>query len=181
MQKSRLYLSSQACLNISALFKNGLLKTDCSGTSSLNRADKTIWSLDWTVCDDLISVTYIFNGSHRRHRIRLFHQQVHFGGSRTYLICPYCGKNRKQIYFIAGYAACRCCHGLNYRCQSESPLDRSIRASNRLHKQFEKLSGQSRYYDKKALRRARAACLAEFKANSREFGKLLRLRFGGWM
>ncbi|NOI67780.1 hypothetical protein [Vibrio sp. 99-8-1] len=180
MQRSRLYLSNQACLNVSALYKYGLLKVGCEGTSSITKGDTTVWSLDWAVSDDLISVTYLLKGQGRRHRIKLIHQPVNFGGSRIYLMCPYCGKNRKQIYFIAGYAACRCCHGLHYRCQSESPLDRSIRTSNRLYKQFMTLSEQCGYYEGKALRRAKAACLAGVKANSSQFRKLVNSRFSCW-
>lgn len=181
MFRSRIYLANQPCLNISALYQEGIFREGQAGTSFSTVREKTVWSLDWEIEADLISVTYIFNGMHRQHRIRLFHQQVHFGGSRTYLICPYCGKNRKQIYFIAGHAACRCCHGLNYRCQSESPLDRSIRTSNRLYKRFEKLSAQCGHYDRKALRRAKAACLAEVKSNSSEFRALIGSHFRRWI
>lgn len=60
MQRSRLYLSNQACLNVSALYKNGLLKVGCEGTSSITTGDPTVWSLDWVVSDDLISDTNLF-------------------------------------------------------------------------------------------------------------------------
>lgn len=181
MFRNRIYLAKQPCLNISALYQEGLFKEGQVGTSLSMVREKTIWSLDWTIKNDLILVTYILKEVYRQHRIRLFHQQVHFGGTRTYLICPYCGKNRKQIYFIAGHAACRCCHGLYYRCQSESPFDRSIRASNRLYKRFENLSGQNNCLDGKMLRRARAVCLVEVKANTSQFRKLINSRFKGWI
>lgn len=177
MESRRLYLSNQPCLNVSELYRHGVLENGYAGRSSSTRREKTLWSFDWTITSELISVTYNLHEVHRQHRIKLFHQPVHFGGTRTYLICPYCGKNRKQIYFISGYAACRCCHGLHYRCQSESPLDRSIRASNRLYKRFEQLRVQSQYSRGIALRRAERACLANIKVKNLQFRKLVEARF----
>lgn len=176
MKSRRLYLSNQPCLNVSELYRHGVLESGYAGCSSSTRREKTLWSFDWAITSDLISVTYNLHEVHRQHRIKLFHQPVHFGGTRTYLICPYCGMNRKQIYFISGHAACRCCHGLDYRCQSESPLDRSIRASNRLYKRFDKLRSP-KYSIGIAKRKALIACLNDIKSMDRQFKELARSRF----
>lgn len=177
MFRNRIYLANQPCLNISALYQEELFKEGEAGTSFSMVREKTVWSLDWTIESDLIFVTYILNGMHRQHRIRLFHQQVHFGGNRTYLICPYCGKNRKQIYFIAGHAACRCCHGLNYRCQSESPLDRSIRTSNRFYKRFEQINTEGQYSNGIALRKRKSNYLVGLFKAERQIRNIVKARF----
>ncbi len=54
-----------------------------------------------------------------------------FGGSRPWFACPHCGKRCAVLYGGTRFY-CRSCHGLVYRSQAETPLNRSLRKSARL-------------------------------------------------
>jgi hypothetical protein len=57
-------------------------------------------------------------------RFRLELMPLRFGGARTYLDCPDCGRRVLKLYWpFAGPArfACRGCHGLAYRSSAQRP------------------------------------------------------------
>ena len=57
-------------------------------------------------------------------RFRLESTPLRFGGSRTYLRCPGCGRRGLKLYWpFAGAVEfrCRSCHGLAYRSSSQRP------------------------------------------------------------
>jgi len=57
-------------------------------------------------------------------RFRLELKPLRFGGARTYLDCPDCGRRVLKLYWpFAGRVgfACRGCHGLAYRSSSRRP------------------------------------------------------------
>lgn len=44
----------------------------------------------------------------------------YFGGSRTYWLCPRCGRRARYLYFKGKGFQCRECAKLNYRCQQRT-------------------------------------------------------------
>lgn len=58
------------------------------------------------------------------------------GGHRTWLLCPRC-EGRAGVLYLRGHAlACRSCHGLVYRSQSQGKLPAALR---RMHKRMAQL------------------------------------------
>lgn len=55
---------------------------------------------------------------------------------RLIFICPCCLKKRLYLYGAKNGWACRECLGLHYRCQSEAPLERLIRATRKQRRQI---------------------------------------------
>lgn len=53
-----------------------------------------------------------------------------FGGQRPYFVCPGC-ECRSEILYCAPWFACRKCHGLAYRSENLTPIERK---RQRLHK-----------------------------------------------
>ena len=64
----------------------------------------------------------------------------YFGGMRTWLLCPECGRRCAKLYRLPGCwsAICRRCARLTYTCQAEN---RSRRATRRARKVRERLGG----------------------------------------
>ena len=61
-------------------------------------------------------------------------QSCHFGGRRTYFLCPgrNCNRQVVKLYFTGSVFRCRHCCGLTYSCQREQPWDRSARRANKI-------------------------------------------------
>jgi hypothetical protein len=79
-----------------------------------------------------IVLKYISNQSERiADTIRIAYTPRHFGGERSWFICPGC-EQRKTLLFYLDHFRCRKCHGLAYESQQESREDRgSARLSAR--------------------------------------------------
>jgi hypothetical protein len=58
------------------------------------------------------------------------------GGRRAYFVCPGCDR-RAEILYCAPWLACRKCHGLAYRSENLTPIERK---RQRLHK-FQESAG----------------------------------------
>lgn len=60
-----------------------------------------------------------------------------FGGERPWFICPTPGCNRRvAILYGLSDLACRNCHSLSYRSQSETPGDRAARKANKIRRKL---------------------------------------------
>ena len=57
-------------------------------------------------------------------------------GERYLLRCPSCSKLRRSLYFLCKRFLCRECHGLKYRTQSLSPLDRAYQSQAKVGKKI---------------------------------------------
>lgn len=132
-QPIRRYTQDYPCLNLTALIKNGYLSEDQNGESRSIRHGKTIWAFAWHVKRFHIELYYSTPNNQSYQRvIQLIHQQPNYGGQRYYLKCPTCGEKRKQLYIVTGEPACRLCHQLHYRSQSESSYERAGRRLDKL-------------------------------------------------
>lgn len=129
----RRYTQDCPCLNLTALKKNGYLSEGQNGESRSTLHGKTIWSLSWSVTGSSIKLSYSLQHKRNYQRtVKLIHQQPNYGGQRYYLECPTCGEKRKQLYIVAGEPACRLCHQLHYKSQSESSYERVGRKLDKL-------------------------------------------------
>lgn len=64
----------------------------------------------------------------------------HFGGSRTWLVCPKCNEKCAKIFLNKrnGHYACRKCVGITYYSQCEDAMDRAWRKQNKLESKLGK-------------------------------------------
>lgn len=134
--QTRRYTNDYPVLDLTALKREGLVKNGMNGKTSCKLHDCELWSFGWHCTSDNFKVSYKLTGGqidgNYEHTIPIVKQSVNFGGERLFLSCPKCHSSRKQIYFVSGVAACRTCHGLHYKSQSESQQERKFRKLDRL-------------------------------------------------
>jgi hypothetical protein len=67
-------------------------------------------------------------------RIALTRTFCRFGGTRSWFICPDCGRRCAVLYGVSRYGnfACRVCRRLGYLSESESPVDRCWRQQRKI-------------------------------------------------
>jgi hypothetical protein len=84
------------------------------------------------VHDKFLTLTFPFGGTIHHQSIQITKLRCHFGGSRSFMLCPECSKQYTIIYLGShGTWACRSCLGLAYRTQR---MDRSARHLHRAQK-----------------------------------------------
>jgi hypothetical protein len=57
---------------------------------------------------------------------------LHFGGQRPWFICRGCGRRAAVLYTAGDLFECRCCHGLAYATQQETPYYRNLTAAQKI-------------------------------------------------
>jgi len=62
-----------------------------------------------------------------REAIGLGTTTCHYGGERTWFLCPGCRSRRAVLFALGGRFRCRACHGLAYSSTREDAADRSHR------------------------------------------------------
>ena len=60
----------------------------------------------------------------------------HYGGKRTWFLCPRCQRRVGVLYSYRGRFLCRHCHGLHYGCQQETDLDRMYRKTRKIRRRL---------------------------------------------
>jgi len=68
--------------------------------------------------------------------VRFDRTPCHFGGYRTWLLCPRCGKRVAVLYGAGKYFWCRHCHDLTYSSQQEDRPDRLLRKARKIRKRL---------------------------------------------
>lgn len=126
--QTRQYIEDAVKVDLSGLISNGFVTGGRKGISTGSINGKKIWSIGWRVSNglDKLQVDYTCQNENYSHSIVLSHQPVHFGGHRTYLVCPVCNQKRKHLYIRLGDIGCRKCQRLHYKAQSKSPKERSF-------------------------------------------------------
>ena len=70
---------------------------------------------------------------HRLFAVRLDWTACNYGGRRTWLLCPRCGRRVATLFFRGAETfACRRCHRLAYQCQREQADEHAARRANRI-------------------------------------------------
>jgi hypothetical protein len=71
-----------------------------------------------------------------RQTIALTYTSPHFGGRRTWFLCPGCGRRCAKVFFL-GEFRCRECHGLHYQSQREDLSMRLARRSDAIRRRLD--------------------------------------------
>lgn len=110
--------------------KQGVLQAGMSGTycwwDSATGEKKA--SIAYTTGQDHITLNYSVNNQPQHYTILLERTACHYGGSRTWFLCPAkgCGKRVAKLYISSSIFACRHCQQLNYASQQASKADLSL-------------------------------------------------------
>lgn len=95
-----------------------------------------VGSISYSNDPDVLTLTYTLNGDPRVQRVPKQRTACNYGGWRTWLGCPHCGRRCAVLYLTAGGFYCRLCSRVAYQSQSE---DASGRALSRCHRLEAKL------------------------------------------
>lgn len=87
------------------------------------------------VTHDYLTIEWASAGLPQQATLALERTGCHLGGSRTWLLCPRCGK-RVAVLFGWGRFQCRACIGADFKCQSETKQDRALRRAGKLRRRL---------------------------------------------
>lgn len=79
-------------------------------------------------------------GESLNYTVQIVWTTCNYGGSRPWFLCPRCSR-RVGVLYCQRRFLCRTCQGLVYRCQSESPLYRSLSRTIKIEDRIESLGG----------------------------------------
>lgn len=115
--------------------KQGILQDGCRGTYcwwNSETGEKT-GSIGYSTSQHALTLDYKAGDTPYHYHIVLDRTPCHYGGTRTWFICPAvgCGKRVAKLYLSGGIFACRDCQQLNYASQQASKADLPLM---RMHK-----------------------------------------------
>jgi hypothetical protein len=127
---SRVKAGQVLSLDIRQLARLGYTKRNCSFGWQWERDGEPTATIGITVQAGMaltLNYTATIQGQARDYaqRIKLTHTACHFGQSRTWALCPRCGRRVARLYLRAGQFACRHCQRVAYSSQSLDALGRS--------------------------------------------------------
>jgi hypothetical protein len=117
-------------LDVCKLARLGYTKRNCSFGWQWEHDGKPTASINITVQAGIaltLNYTATLQGQVHDYAlpINLTHTACHFGQSRTWALCPCCGRRVAKLYLRAGQFACRHCQRVAYISQSLGALGRS--------------------------------------------------------
>lgn len=134
------HIQAEQCrhIDVRLFHRAGMLKGPWIGQWSWRdpKTLKTTSLIDVLVTPPLIQLTYRWRGQLLIDKADLVQSACRLGGSRTWFSCPGCQQRAAKLFFVAGRFRCRGCHGLRYRSQSLSPLDRLHQSKQKLEERL---------------------------------------------
>jgi len=120
-------------LEVGGLAKAGILDgRRCDWVWTNTDTGKRLGSIGVQGAHAAVVLSYTFDAQDVWERVAIERTPCHYGGSRPWFNCPRCGARAQNLYFAHGRFACRSCHGLRYRSQSEDDCGRSWRKQRKL-------------------------------------------------
>ena len=129
-------------LDVRLLKKQGALTKKRAGTLSWTVNGKLDSSINYRLHNASIRLNFKCRGGafnelvNVKQVIALENTPCHFGGERTWFVCPRCRQRVGILYPVYGGFFCRRCNGLAYKSNNAGKLDRLI---NKKHKLGEKI------------------------------------------
>lgn len=120
-----------------------LKKQDCfagytkSGLINWSRGGEQFANIGYIASDNRLVLNYRVNGNPVQETVWLDKTPCHYGGNRTWFLCPHCGKRSGVLYLAGERFVCRKCSGFHYASQSENEYDRAARAARKIRKQLD--------------------------------------------
>ncbi len=141
---SKSTVDTQHAVDIRYLKKHDLLRTGHYGSLSWSCRGKPTGSIQYRI--EKSGITLIYKARLNAEEWKAIKQFVpfdytpcHYGGKRTWLLCPTCNKRVICIYGAGTYFSCRHCYNLNFQSQHEDHHDRQMSKTHGIRK---KLGGE---------------------------------------
>jgi hypothetical protein len=87
-------------------------------------------------CANFLHIGFRCGDTLVRRVIPVVWQACYYGGHRPYFLCPWCSKNRTNLFLIHGYFICRQCGDMCYGSQLEHRADRQQRRAIKLRRRL---------------------------------------------
>lgn len=110
----------------------GTLRAGYAGTWAWHVGDEPAGSIGYSAQEGGVTLQYSCDGNATTQRIVLDRTRCHFGGSRSWFVCPRCSARVAVLYLRGGRFACRRCQRVSYASQSEDHCARTWRKQARL-------------------------------------------------
>ena len=143
-------------IDIHYMNKEGLLKPEASGILRWACRGKPCGSVRYSNDDGYLALSYqLIAGDQQQlinQRIAFDYTPCHFGGQRSWFLCPECGKRVAILYNCNAEFLCRHCWELGYTSQQSKDEDRLIDQKHKLGARiFERYEGGKGYGKKKGM------------------------------
>jgi hypothetical protein len=119
-------------VSVSYLSKHNMLRSGYTGSLSWSSRGQKIGSVGYSCFGDAVQLTYTVTDNATQQKtkhdyaVQLSRSVCHFGGSRSWFVCPRvgCGRRVASLYLAGGVFWCRHCHQLGYESQQVVQCDR---------------------------------------------------------
>ena len=127
-------------VSVSYLSKHNMLASGFTGTLSWLRRGEQIGWIGYACTGDAVQLSYtVTDGTTQQqtkhdYAVQLSRSVCHFGGSRSWLVCPRvgCGRRVASLYSVGGLFFCRHCHQLGYESQQVCSTDRNTLKADKI-------------------------------------------------
>lgn len=96
-----------------------------------DESGKVLSAVGIVVCDSMVDFDYWIDDQPVNQSVVFVKTACHYGGERTWFLCPCCGRRCAHVYF-GSQVACRTCHRLKYPSQSDDGMTATWRAQRKL-------------------------------------------------
>ncbi len=127
-KKTRYYTDEFPVLDFTAILKI----ENISGKTSCSNQTGELWSFNWLINNDKVTVNYFSQGHKHEHGVSIIRQKANYGGERLFVLCPCCRTKRKKLYIRNKRIACSGCQSLHCRSQSQSRQQRRFNKLDRI-------------------------------------------------
>lgn len=128
---------SQQRLDVRYLKREGCLLPGSTGTLSWSSRGERTGTIGYRMYAEHMILVYraqLRDGDWEdvKQFIHFDRTPCHYGGHRTWLLCPRCGKRVAVLYGAGKYFWCRHCHDLTYASQQESRIFRMMSKAQKI-------------------------------------------------
>lgn len=150
-------------LNVQFLRRKGYLQPGVSGSLSWSVRGRQTGSAEFLTYSERIVLRFFVKGRDGEwelvsQSIPLVETPCNYGGSRKWLVCTKCNRRVGALAHYGRYFYCRHCYGLPHGSKNETPIDRIVRAREKLKALAFDATG---YRKKKYIHRKTYAALKE--------------------
>ena len=127
-KQSKVQIESLRAMDSRVMQKQGIFKNGAGSYYWRDAETKEMRAnIDYSYQDQQLTLSYRCNGESYCYVIRIDRTVCHYGGTRSWFICPsqQCRKRVAKLYFSeSGYFTCRHCNNANYAIQQMSEKDK---------------------------------------------------------
>jgi len=133
-------------LDVRQLYRKGWLRPGCMFSLRWTRNDNPAGSIGVTTGSDAIRLRYTHTRDGQSetmdYAVALDRTPCNYGGTRTWFLCPRCGR-RVAVLYGKKWFWCRHCYGIAYAVENEDKLSRMLRHLNKLRERVQARAGMA--------------------------------------